>query len=102
MPDEGLARKAPSEYQTVLKDPNADEQHVFGSPDKLLKKRQGLWIPWYLERKDYDYLHVLLRLVFVPVANVVNLISNPVSFAIITMLAHCSRLVARRRVYIPR
>jgi hypothetical protein len=76
------AHKVQWDDRMVWKDPNAGEQHVYGSPGKLLKKRQGLWIPWYLARKDYDYLHVLLRLVAVPVANVVNPFSDPVSFAV--------------------
>jgi hypothetical protein len=42
---EAAAHKAPLGGQMVWKDPNAGEQHVFGSPDKLLKKRQGLSIP---------------------------------------------------------
>jgi hypothetical protein len=79
--------------RTVLKDPNADEQHVFESPGKLLKKSQGLLIPWYLARKDYDYL-VLPRPVVVPVANVVNPFSDPVSFAVKIVSADCPELFA--------
>lgn len=55
------AHKVPLKDQTVWKDPNAGEQHVFGSPGKLL--------------------HVLLRLVVVPAANAVNPFLDPVSFA---------------------
>ena len=82
-PGEVAAHKDPPLHvgRTVLWDPNAGGQHVFGSPDKLLKKRQGLLIPSYLERKGYGYLHVLPRLVAVPAANVVNPFSDPVSFA---------------------
>lgn len=47
-----------SHDRRVWLDPNAGAQHVSGSLDKLLKKRQGLLILSYHERKDFDYLHV--------------------------------------------
>lgn len=91
--------RRPHADRTVLLDPNAGGQHVCESPDKPLKKRQGLLILSYLERKDYDYLHALPRLVAVPVANVVNPSSNPVSFAVEATSAHRPRSIAvlRRR-----
>ena len=65
--------------RTVWWDPNAGGQHVCESPDKPLVKRQGLLIPWYLEDKDCDYLHVP-RLVAAPAANAASPSSSLGSF----------------------
>jgi hypothetical protein len=65
----------------VSKDPNADGQHAFGSLGKLLKMRQALSIPWYLEQRGYGYLHGQPRLVGVLAAIAVSPSSNPESFA---------------------
>jgi hypothetical protein len=54
----------------VLKGPSAGGQHVCVSLGKLVKS-QDLLIPWYLEGRDCDYLHVP-RLAPVPVASAVS------------------------------
>lgn len=62
---------------------------MYGNPGKLLMKRQGLLIPSYRARKDYDYLHVLPRPVVALVANAASPFSNPVSFARVLLVLSC-------------
>jgi hypothetical protein len=66
----GERRKHQQDGRRVLKDPSAGGQHGCGSPGKLVKS-QGLLIPWYLEGRDCDYLHVP-RLAPVLVASAVS------------------------------
>jgi hypothetical protein len=66
----GERRRHRQDGRQVLRDPSAGGQRVCGNPGKLVKS-QGLLIPWYLEGRDCDYLHVP-RLAPVLVASAVS------------------------------
>jgi hypothetical protein len=69
----------PRGVRPALKGPSAGAQRGYANLGKLIL-RQGLLIPWYLEDRDCDYLHVP-RLVAALAANAANPSSNPESFA---------------------
>lgn len=78
-------RGPPTGAQPVWRDPSAGGKHGCANLGKLIQ-RQGLLIPWYLEDKDCDYLHVP-RQVGAPAANAASHSSGPESFAAMNMSA---------------